>query len=83
MFLSESCPKTVLLITLGYWHQVRSYGAKNMAVSILFSRLKEFNSSGCHREQYRSQPLSTVGMVWTYSGHGPQTLGNSDPFEVR
>ena len=67
----------------GYWHQVRSYGTKNMAVSVLFSRLKEFNASGCSRAEYAPLPLSNVDMIWTYPGHGPQTLGNSDPYEIR
>ena len=72
---------TILLT--GYWHQVRSYGSKNMAVSVLFSRLKEFNPSGCNETEYAPISLADAGMVWTYSGHGPQTLGNSDPFEFR
>ena len=72
-----------LFLPYGYWHQVRSYGSKNMAVSVLFSRLKEFNPSGCDETEYSSFPLIDAGMVWTYPGHGPQTLGNSDPFEIR
>ena len=28
-------------------------------------------------------PLSDVNMVWTYPGHGPQTMGNADPFEMK
>ena len=66
-----------------YWHQVRSYGSKNIAVSVLFSRLKEFNSTGCEKTKYDAFPLDNANMVWTYPGHGPQTLGNSDPFELR
>jgi len=27
--------------------------------------------------------LSDVNMVWTYPGHGPQTMGNIDPFEMK
>jgi hypothetical protein len=54
-----------------------------MAVSVLFSRLKEFNPSGCDETESTSFPLADAGMVWTYPGHGPQTLGNGDPFEIR
>ncbi|XP_028393789.1 uncharacterized protein LOC114518077 [Dendronephthya gigantea] len=72
-----------LFLPYGYWHQVRSYGTKNMAVSVLFSRLKEFSATGCNRTEYTSIPLSNANMIWTYPGHGPQTLGNSDPFDLR
>ena len=54
-----------------------------MAVSVLFSRLQEFNPNGCNKTEYAPLPLANAGMVWTYPGHGPQTLGNSDPFEIR
>ena len=80
----ETCGKqTILSFVIGYWHQVRSYGSKNMAVSVLFSRLKEFNATGCNNRQHTPSSLANAGMVWTYPGYGPQTLGNSDPFEVR
>ena len=68
---------------IGYWHQVRSYGAKNMAVTMLFSRIKSFNGSNCATKKVDFTPLSETGMVWTYPGYGPQTLGNLDPFELR
>lgn len=67
----------------GYWHQVRSYGSKNMAVSVLFSRLTEFDPIGCESAKLEYTPLSDVNMVWTYPGHGPQTMGNLDPFEMK
>ncbi|CAB4003102.1 Lysine-specific demethylase 8 [Paramuricea clavata] len=72
-----------LFLPYGYWHQVRSYGSKNMAVSVLFSRLKAFNPSGCDKTEYAPFSLADAGMVWTYPGYGPQTLGNNDPFEIR
>ena len=72
----------VSLLT-GYWHQVRSYGSKNMAVSVLFSRLTEFDPAGCENAKLEYTPLSDVNMVWTYPGHGPQTMGNVDPFEMK
>ena len=67
----------------GYWHQVQSYGSKNMAVSVLFSRLTEFDPIGCEGAKLEYTPLSDVNMVWTYPGHGPQTMGNLDPFEMK
>ena len=70
-------------LLIGYWHQVRSYGAKNMAVTMLFSRIKSFNGSNCASKRVDFTPLSETGMVWTYPGYGPQTLGNLDPFELR
>lgn len=72
-----------LLPFTGYWHQVRSYGSKNMAVSVLFSRLTEFDPTGCKNAKLEYTPLSDVNMVWTYPGHGPQTMGNIDPFEMK
>jgi len=72
-----------LLLSIGYWHQVRSYGSKNMAVSVLFSRLTEFDPTGCENTKLEYTPLSDVNMVWTYPGHGPQTMGNIDPFEMK
>lgn len=68
---------------VGYWHQVRSYGAKNLAITMLFSRIKSFNGSNCASKKVDFTPLSETGMVWTYPGYGPQTLGNLDPFELR
>lgn len=73
----------LLCLFTGYWHQVRSYGSKNMAVSVLFSRLTEFDPAGCEGAKLDYTPLSDVNMVWTYPGHGPQTMGNTDPFELR
>ncbi|EDO37504.1 predicted protein [Nematostella vectensis] len=72
-----------LYLPYSYWHQVRSYGAKNMAVSVLFSRLTQFNETGCESAKLEYTPLSDVNMVWTYPGHGPQTMGNLDPFELK
>ena len=72
-----------LPFNVGYWHQVRSFGNKNMAVSVLFSRLKHFEPNGCDKEEYKSYPLADANVIWTYPGHGPQTLGNSDPYEFR
>lgn len=76
-------PGDCLFLPYSYWHQVRSYGSKNMAVSVLFSRLTEFDPFGCENAKLEYTPLSDVNMVWTYPGHGPQTMGNLDPFEMK
>lgn len=76
-------PGDCLFLPYSYWHQVRSYGSKNMAVSVLFSRLTEFDPSGCEKAKLEYTALSDVNMVWTYPGHGPQTMGNVDPFEMK
>lgn len=54
-----------------------------MAVSVLFSRLKEFSPNGCDQTEYEPISLANASVVWTYPGHGTQTLGNNDPFEIR
>ena len=67
-----------LLITLGYYHQVNSYGTNNIAVAILFSRLdklEEFNNTGCGELSY--VPLSHLDVDWKYPGHGKMTMGNT------
>ncbi|XP_066296269.1 uncharacterized protein [Branchiostoma lanceolatum] len=71
-----------LWLPYSYLHQVRSYGTKNMAVSVLFSRLKEFDSTGCDMTKPEYTPLSEADMVWTYDGVASQTMGNTDPFEL-
>ncbi|RMX38199.1 hypothetical protein pdam_00003363 [Pocillopora damicornis] len=76
-------PGDCLFLPYSYWHQVRSYGSKNMAVSVLFSRLTEFDPIGCESAKLEYTPLSDVNMVWTYPGYGPQTMGNLDPFEMK
>ena len=71
-----------VFLLLGYWHQVRSY-ERNLAVSVLFSRLTEVDLSSCQDDDLRFTPLSEVGMVFTYDGYGDQTMGNTDPFELK
>ena len=70
-----------LFLPTQYWHQVRSYGERNMAVSVLVSRLSEFDGSGCHGERPVPKLLSEVPYVWKYDGFSTQTMGNPDPFE--
>lgn len=63
---------------------MRSYGSKNLAVSILFSRINEFSDEGCpDKELPPVEMLDEVPMVWTYDGFEAQTMGNTDPFELK
>ncbi len=67
---------------VGYWHQVRSYGSRNMAVSVLFSRLNNVDLSECNDKSQDFVPLSKINMVYTYDGYGDQTMGDTDPYEL-
>lgn len=75
-------PGDCLFLPKSYWHQVNSFGQQNLAVSMLFSRLSAFNEEGCH-DDLKYVPLSEAGLVWTYPGHGAQTLGNMDPYDLK
>ena len=56
-----------------------------MAVSVLFSRLTEFDPTRCDTGNAKLDytALSDVDMVWTYPGHDLQTMGNVNPFETK
>ena len=51
--------------------------------AVLFSRLTEFDPTGCDNAKLDYTALSNVDMVWTCRGHGPQTIGNVDSFETK
>ena len=54
-----------------------------MTVSVLFSRVTEFDPTGCDNTKLDYTALSNVDKVWTYPGNGPRTMRNVDPFEVK
>ncbi|KAL9958610.1 hypothetical protein ACROYT_G035650 [Oculina patagonica] len=62
----------------GYWHQVRSWGYMNSAVSIWFSQLKQFSDKGCDEAQITFTPMNQVMVLWQFSGHGNLTQGHMD-----
>ena len=62
----------------GYWHQVRSWGYMNSAVSIWFSQLKQFSDKGCDKAKIAFAPMNQVMVLWQYSGHGDLTQGHMD-----
>ncbi|XP_041480491.1 uncharacterized protein LOC121427978 [Lytechinus variegatus] len=65
-----------------YWHQVRSYGTRNLAISLLFSPITENDLSDCEGAKLSYTPLSEMEMVFTYDGYAEQTMGDTDPFEL-
>ncbi|XP_071805336.1 uncharacterized protein [Asterias amurensis] len=71
-----------LYLPYGYWHQVRSYGTRNMAVSVLFSRLNDVDLSDCNDKSQDFIPLTEINMVFTYDGYENQTMGDTDPYEL-
>ena len=62
----------------GYWHQVRSWGHMNSAVSIWFSQLKQFTDKGCDNARIAFTPMDEVMVLWRYSGYGSLTQGHMD-----
>ena len=72
-----------LYLPYSYLHQVRSY-ERNIAVSVLFARLEEFDEGGCKRHGDDDYvPLDQLHVTWSYSGHGQMSMGNADPEHVR
>ncbi|XP_071945559.1 uncharacterized protein [Antedon mediterranea] len=72
-----------LFIPRGYWHLVTSGGNKNLAVSLLFGRIDNFETHNCDSTNVDAKMhLTEVGTVWTYDGFGIQTMGNNSPFEL-
>lgn len=68
----------MLLFYTGYWHQVRSWGCMNSAVSIWFSQLKQFSDKGCDEAKITFAPMNEVMVLWQYSSHGELTQGHMD-----
>lgn len=69
--------------SIGYWHQVRSNGYMNTAVSIWFSRISHFNSHDCPEAIPAPFPLGNVEVIWRYPGHGDFTQGNHDIYLIK
>eukprot|EP00112_Aurelia_sp_Birch-Aquarium-sp1_P011282 Seg2372.2 transcript_id=Seg2372.2/GoldUCD/mRNA.D3Y31 product="JmjC domain-containing protein 5" protein_id=Seg2372.2/GoldUCD/D3Y31 len=62
----------------GYWHQVRSFGYMNSAVSMWFSFFDEFDNTGCNDKVCDFTPMNEVDIIWRYSGFGNLTQGHMD-----
>lgn len=71
------------------YHQVKSYGTNNFAVSLLFSRFddrKSLNFSDCANESLPEQQHKSLGSFdvdWQYPGTGVMTMGEPDLEHVK
>ena len=54
-----------------------------MAVSVLFSRLSDVDLSDCNDKSQDFIPLTEINMVFTYDGYEDQTMGDTDPYELK
>ena len=72
-----------LFLPYSYLHQVHSY-ERNIAVSLLFARLTEFEEDeDCAADKLDFTPLSNLHITWSYPGYGEMSMGNLDPEHVR
>jgi Ca2+-binding EF-hand superfamily protein len=72
-----------LFLPYSYLHQVKSY-ERNIAVSLLFARLTEFEEDeDCAAEKLDFTPLSDLNIAWSYPGYGEMSMGNIDPEHIR
>ena len=67
----------------GYWHQVRSNGYMNTAVSIWFSKMTHFDPTGCPSEIPPLMALRDADVLWRYPGNGDFTHGNHDIYLIK
>eukprot|EP00112_Aurelia_sp_Birch-Aquarium-sp1_P010306 Seg2206.2 transcript_id=Seg2206.2/GoldUCD/mRNA.D3Y31 product="JmjC domain-containing protein 7" protein_id=Seg2206.2/GoldUCD/D3Y31 len=69
------------------YHQVKSNGTNNFAVSLLFSRFddrKHLNFTGCPEDAApNSVSLGTLDVDWQYPGTGTMTMGAQDLETIR
>ena len=63
----------------GYWHQVRSHGYMNSAVSIWFSQIKQFKDTNCAETAIDFTPMNELYVLWRNLGTGADlTQGHID-----
>ena len=55
----------------------------NTAVSIWFSKMTDFDPTGCPSEIPPSMTLRDVDVLWRYPGHGDFTHGNHDIYLIK
>nr|XP_002737651.1 PREDICTED: uncharacterized protein LOC100368900 [Saccoglossus kowalevskii] len=67
-----------LYLPRSYYHQVTSFGDPNIAVALLFSRMTDFDDTGCDNAELKYTPLSDMIVTWNWSGHGTMTMGHMD-----
>ena len=75
-----------LFLPKSMYHQVKSYGSMNLAISILFSRFDHLNPNKvttksfkeCETDKPRFRPLSEFDVDLQYPGKGMMTMGYSE-----
>ncbi|XP_070561109.1 uncharacterized protein [Ptychodera flava] len=72
-----------LFLPGSYYHQVNSFGDPNIAVAMLFTRLYEFDDTGCDEAELKYTPLNEMEITWNWLGHGNMTMGHMDHTGVR
>ncbi|XP_070560529.1 bifunctional peptidase and arginyl-hydroxylase JMJD5-like [Ptychodera flava] len=72
-----------LFLPASYYHQVNSVGDPNIAVAMLFSRLFEFDDTGCDEAELKYTPLNEMEITWNWLGHGNMTMGHTDHTGLR
>ncbi|XP_070560023.1 uncharacterized protein [Ptychodera flava] len=72
-----------LFLPASYYHQVNSFGDPNIAVAMLFSRLYEFDDTGCDEAELKYTPLNEMEITWNWLGHGNMTMGHVDHTGLR
>nr|XP_006820060.1 PREDICTED: jmjC domain-containing protein 7-like [Saccoglossus kowalevskii] len=72
-----------LYLPRSYYHQVTSFGDPNIAVALLFSRMTDFDDTGCDNAELKYTPLSDMIVTWNWSGHGTMTMGHADHRAVK
>ena len=46
-----------------------------MAVAVLFSRITNFDPTGCNETPIEFTPLSEINVLWSWPGHGGHEHG--------
>lgn len=54
---NETCPP---IFAFRWFHQVRSYGPRNLAINIWFGHKLKFNSTDCEHSPYKDQQFAPL-----------------------
>ena len=73
----------MLCLCTGHYHQVKSTGKKNMAVSVLFGRVDKFNADECKDAPLEAKPLDQFDVLWKWNGTGIMEMGRGDDYFFR
>ena len=65
----------------GHYHQVKSTGNRNLAVSLLFGRVDKFTSGEeCKNVPLVAKSLDEFDVLWRWSGTGIMDMGRGDDY---